>query len=221
MKPVEIVGNKYGRLTVIERDGAKNSDGSYRWICQCDCGVIKSFSKANLDGKNRRSTKSCGCLSEEYSAAITTHAMTGTPEYNAWLNMLNRCNNPSNTHYESYGGRGVSVCPEWASFEAFLKDVGPRPSSLHSLGRIDNNGNYSASNVEWQTTAQQSRNTSRTVLLTINEHVFCMKDWASITGLSYDTLKAKETEADRIYFIIKHIDSSELDGLVKKFKDKS
>lgn len=73
--------------------------------------------------------------------------------------MIKRCENPKNHAYPRYGGRGITVCPEWRSdFAAFLRDVGPRPSPDLSLDRIDNNGNYEPGNVRWATAAQQAQN---------------------------------------------------------------
>lgn len=87
-----------------------------------------------------------------------------SPEYQAWASMRCRCVNQRDPHWPRYGGRGVSVCDSWASFEAFLADMGPRPSSTHSLDRVDNNGNYEPSNCRWATKAEQSRNRSITKL---------------------------------------------------------
>ena len=81
-----------------------------------------------------------------------------TPTYRAWVNMLTRCNNPKSTQFKFYGARGISVCPEWASFEAFVANVGERPSALHSLDRVDPNGNYEPSNCRWVTHTEQCRN---------------------------------------------------------------
>lgn len=91
-----------------------------------------------------------------------THGEGGkvtTPEYRAYTAAMNRCNNPRNKNYADYGGRGVTFCAEWrASYEAFLAHVGRRPSALHSLDRINNNGNYEPGNVRWATRAEQVNN---------------------------------------------------------------
>lgn len=87
------------------------------------------------------------------------HGMLGTPEYNAWQNMKNRCLNPKYREYEYYGERGITVCDRWLySFENFYTDVGNRPTPLHSLDRINPNGNYEPSNIRWATKTLQSTN---------------------------------------------------------------
>ena len=78
-------------------------------------------------------------------------------EYQAWCSLRNRCSNPNNTYYDYYGGRGITVCERWDSFENFLSDLGPRPEGL-SIDRIDNNGNYEPSNCKWSTAAEQNNN---------------------------------------------------------------
>ena len=80
-------------------------------------------------------------------------------EYGVWLQMKNRCTNPNNRAWPNYGGRGITVCPQWVdSFDTFLADVGPRPSARHTIGRIDNDQGYFPDNVEWQTWEAQMRN---------------------------------------------------------------
>ena len=82
-----------------------------------------------------------------------------TKEYTAWVSMKQRCYNPNNIIYHRYGGRGIKICERWLnSFEAFYEDVGPAPSSEHSIDRIDNNGNYEPSNVKWSTQFEQAHN---------------------------------------------------------------
>jgi len=91
----------------------------------------------------------------------TTHGKTGSKEYVAWKAMLGRCFYTGYHAYHRYGGRGISVCERWrTSFEAFLADVGPAPSSSMSLGRLDNDGNYEPGNCCWQTAKQQAANRS-------------------------------------------------------------
>ncbi len=88
-----------------------------------------------------------------------THGATGSKEYRAWLAMRERCTCPRYERYDRYGGRGISVCPQWQeSFQEFLRDVGNAPSPYHSLGRLDNDGNYEPSNVCWQTAKEQAAN---------------------------------------------------------------
>jgi hypothetical protein len=82
-----------------------------------------------------------------------------SPEYRAWLGMKARCYNPNELKYKDYGARGIKVCVEWFDrFEVFLAAVGPRPSGNHSLGRLNNDGDYAPGNVAWQTPVEQANN---------------------------------------------------------------
>ena len=87
-----------------------------------------------------------------------THRMFGTPEHKAWSHMKQRCTNPNDKRYHSHGGRGITFCEDWKSFENFFKDMGLRPSDKHSLDRIDNDGNYEKGNCRWATQSEQSIN---------------------------------------------------------------
>lgn len=79
--------------------------------------------------------------------------------YSSWAAMWQRCTNSNQDNYAYYGGRGISVDARWKSFLVFLKDVGPRPGTDHSLDRIDPNGNYEPGNVRWALATLQARNT--------------------------------------------------------------
>lgn len=85
----------------------------------------------------------------------------GMPEHNSWVHIIQRCTNPKNHKYPSYGGRGVTVCDRWRhSFPNFFQDMGPRPSKHHSIDRINNDGNYEPENCRWASPLQQSRNST-------------------------------------------------------------
>ena len=115
------------------------------------------------------------------------HATDGavSPEYQAWLNMRARCDGRSDSARRHYVARGITVCDRWAtSFEAFLADVGPRPSPEHSIDRIDNEGNYEPGNVRWATRTEQARNTRTTRIVEVNGVRASMAEWAERTGIS-------------------------------------
>lgn len=146
-------GKIYGRLTVIHRaESSKN--GHAKWFCRCECGNDTVVFASNL---KREHTTSCGCVNDE---VITKHAMQGTPEYHTWKGMIQRCANPNASRYKDYGGRGITVCEEWLSFEKFYADMGDRPTGT-SLDRIDNNSGYYKDNCRWATQSIQNSNKRR------------------------------------------------------------
>lgn len=154
-------GQRYGRLTIIERDSARTipSVRSY-WRCRCDCGAIVSVYCSHLTtGK----IVSCGCYARERtSARATTHGATRggyTPEYRAWMAIKYRCFKPSAAGYCDYGGRGITMAALYINdFPAFLAEIGPRPSPRYSIDRIDNEKGYEPGNMRWATSKQQRAN---------------------------------------------------------------
>lgn len=120
-----------------------------------------------------------------------------TPEYTAWINVRQRCGNPGYTGYQNYGGRGIRVCARWqSSYEAFLADVGRRPSPGHSIERIDNDGDYEPSNVRWASRREQALNRRPRSDAFVYEHdgvVLSLSAWAERVGLSRGALRSRLT----------------------------
>lgn len=143
-------GQRFGRLVVLELHGQGHNA---RWLCKCDCGKI-----AGLIGAKLRSgrVKSCGCAQHNGKHG---HARKNceSPTYISWTRMLSRCHDPNLDNYKHYGGRGITVCERWLSFENFLADMGERPAN-RSIDRINNDGNYEPGNCRWATSAEQHSN---------------------------------------------------------------
>jgi hypothetical protein len=117
------------------------------------------------------------------------HRKKTTKEYRAWAGMKQRCRDPRCKSFSDYGGRGITVCPQWVdSFPAFLTDVGRAPSPAHTLGRIRNDENYEPGNVSWQTRQEQNDNTRRNTYVTINGVRKTVTAWCRINGISTSTM---------------------------------
>jgi len=101
-----------------------------------------------------------------------------TSEYRSWLCMHMRCLYPSVNRYAQYGGRGIKVCERWKDFRNFLSDMGFKPSTEHSIDRINHDGNYEPENCRWATRSEQQSNTSRTVNLTFRGKTQCIRSWS-------------------------------------------
>lgn len=188
-KIVNLVGRTFGRLTVTDGPHKRQDQRGYFWPCLCACGARVAVHRSALLNKQ---TQSCGCLRREQvterarvmGEANTTHGQTASPEWTAWRNMRLRCTDPQQTAYPNYGGRGITVCARWESFENFVADMGEKPTPQHSLGRIDNNGHYCPENCRWETQKEQQRNRRDTVFYEYNGERRCVAEWAELYGLT-------------------------------------
>lgn len=189
------VGQKFNMLTVlaVHSKGFRTTEGRYvqaRLLCRCDCGTVKDIPAGAVTGG---CTKSCGCLDRDILVARnTTHGMSSLPEYKLWKDMRARCNNPSNKFYFRYGGRGISVSPEWqSSFENFYKDMGPRPARRMSIERIENDGHYCKSNCKWATPIEQANNRSSTRLVTYKGSTQSLSAWCRELNINLSTVTGR------------------------------
>jgi hypothetical protein len=183
---------KYGRLTIIgEVSPAIYESGGYkvksrRALCACDCGkqVIAALSNVK-SGK----TRSCGCLKAETDGKATiTHGMSKTPIYAVWCAIKRRCNLKTSEDYPLYGGRGITVCERWAKFENFLADMGARPTSKHTIDRIDSDGDYCPENCRWVTQKQQQNNRRNNRLFSHLGETKNIQQWSDTLGIPQTTM---------------------------------
>lgn len=113
------------------------------------------------------------------------------PLYSIWRGILDRCNNPRITGYKNYGGRGVRVCERWSTYANFEVDMGPRPSPLHSVDRIDVNGNYEPGNCRWASSRVQARNKRTNALIEVDGQVKSRAEWSELSGINQSTIRSR------------------------------
>lgn len=191
-KFIDLTGQKFGRLTVIER--YKSSKGGHtRWKCMCDCGR-ETISCA--DGLRNGQTTSCGCLNrEKIIKARQTHGMWKSRIYRIWKGMISRCCCETDGNYKNYGGRGIAVCEEWLhNFQAFY-DWSTQNGYADNLtiDRIDNDKGYYPYNCRWITFKKQQNNRRNNHNITFNGETHTLSEWSEITGVSYQHFYAMAT----------------------------
>jgi hypothetical protein len=184
---MDMTGQRFGRLVVLNYSHSKNAAF---WKCQCDCGQITIVRGATL---RYGTAKSCGCGSREAArrnAAMARDKRRVPHPYPRKMkdmlkNMISRCYDPSNKRWANYGGRGITVCPEWRSdIRAFYRWVvanGYKPGL--TIDRIDVNGNYEPNNCRFATMIIQQNNTTRNVRLTWNNRTLTISEWARELGV--------------------------------------
>lgn len=152
-KPTDWTGEVVNGLTVLRFAHARQ--GRRYYCIRCTCG--NEF-VTRIESIKSGHTRSCGCAIKTRKPNHITHGLGKPPEYQSWCSMRQRCLNPNNPKYPSYGGRGITICERWDNFAHFYADMGPRPSLQHSLDRINNDGPYAPENCRWATATEQSRN---------------------------------------------------------------
>ena len=187
-KPLDLLGQHFGRLTVIRFAGHRSFSGPcYRfWECLCECGARVDVATVHLRNGH---TQSCGCLQAQRAAErVTKHMLSRSTEFKIWVGMNQRCYNPTATNYKNYGGRGIRVCNRWRVFLLFLADMGKRPSAKHSIERRDNARGYSPDNCYWATRAEQDNNKRTNRWLRYDGKRLTLTQWAHIRGIHTCTL---------------------------------
>lgn len=197
---INLIGQRFGRLIITSE--AEQHGNHRRWHCQCDCGQERVVSMSNLKSRKQQS---CGCLRDEQTKArFTTNDFTKCAAFSNWHAIIARCERPHATAYHRYGGRGITICEcIQCSPYNLLFVAGDKPSPKHTIERMDTDAHYSCGfcqqcqrmgwkkNVTWATRHEQSLNRCDTVNLTFNGETKCLKEWATIAGVSGPGFKAR------------------------------
>jgi hypothetical protein len=178
---LNLLGKKFGLLTALSKGEKKGLNGELYWNFLCECG---KFRLASGSAVKQGRLISCGCSKK---AKLTTHGQINTRTYRIWAGMVNRCKNPKNNSYKSYGGRGITVTEEWEKYVNFFSSMGECPAG-HSIERIDNNGNYTPMNCEWIPLAKQARNRRSNVYFEWEGQKMTLREVAEKVGISYSCL---------------------------------
>lgn len=195
---LNLAGQRFSKLHVLKRD-KKNKWGAWMWVCQCDCGEFLSILGNSLISGN--TTKCSKCAHADLAALNTKHGnarrKASTPEYNALRALIQRCTNPNNPEYKNYGARGIKVSARYlygesnkTNIECLLEDIGKRPTSKHSLDRIDNNFGYEPGNIRWALIYVQSRNKRNNVFIIYNGTQVIASDTIKMLGLSQSKIRS-------------------------------
>lgn len=194
-----LVSRRFGRITIIEyggcpisrvvnthRSNRPSNGSSFYWHGICECGTpTLTLGKHLLSGR----TQSCGCLSKELTSVRNrTHGLAKHPLYRKWVDMHTRCSNPKSQSYKYYGGRGITVCERWKSFEDFYHDMIPTWKRGLTLERKEANGNYTPENCIWATHIEQCNNRRRNRKITFNGQTLTAIQWERKIGKPWYTI---------------------------------
>lgn len=192
---IDMTGQRFGRWVVVRLAHAGYTDAlgkacPAKWTCLCDCGSTRDIPRNNL---TTGASSSCGCLKREMQ---TTHGMTKDPMYKTWVSIRLRIQDPTNADYPTYGGRGLTMEPEWArdfsTFRAWVvENIGPKPSPDRTIDRKNNDLGYLKGNLRWATVLQQQNNRRNNRMLTYEGETMNMKQWCTKLDLNYGAVKMR------------------------------
>lgn len=188
-KVIDLAGQRFGRLLVVQREGTQC--GSATWLCRCDCGKETVVNGHNL---RRGLIVSCGCKRATVPP-FKTHGKSKTRLHRIWRGMKQRCFNPNLTAYKNYGGRGITVCDEWLGEDGFQHFYDWAMANGYDedleIDRRDNDGDYEPSNCQWASRERQANNRRTNATLTLNNETHTIAEWTKITGISKAAIEGR------------------------------
>lgn len=185
---IDRTGTRFGRLIAKRFLGKPIGKTKPAWECECDCGNIVIVTSSNLATGH---TTSCGCYHSEVTAAVKRqYAKEDAAEYQIWRNVKQRTGTKAGKNSRWYSG--VEMCVSWRnSFDTFLKDMGKRPSTFHSIERLDTSKGYFPENCIWATPKEQANNRRTNVVIECSDEKHTISGWAERTSLKQATISAR------------------------------
>jgi hypothetical protein len=187
-----MIGQTFGRLTVL--GVSAHVGGRPGLLCRCECGAEVPVQRKKLVSGH---TQSCGCLQKQRAREnvkighklSTTHKLTGTKEFEAWMSMKARVTYDNPVSGKHYRKKGIKISPEWLNdFPTFLAHIGHAPSAAHTVDRIDSNGHYEPGNVRWSTYTEQNRNKADNIIISWRGQERLLIEVVEELGLPYQTI---------------------------------
>lgn len=194
------IGDRFGRLVVLEDLGTRGKWYNRYFLCKCDCGNKKEFRAQNLQSRH---TTSCGCLKKEKALRDkTTHGLSKSRTHRIWRGIKTRCQNPKAHAYANYGGRGIRVCEEWQSFEPFWEWAQANGyNDTLSIDRVDVNGDYCPENCRWVDVKTQANNKRTSRKYTVKEKTLTEAEWRRNIGVGQCTISKWRSKRGEAYVI--------------------
>lgn len=197
MRPLELTGQKFGKLTAIRWTGHSNSQGLRLWLCKCECGNYREVPSQKLSTGQISACVVCAKKAKFGNIIIGRQISVKKARekrrckiHNIWTAMKQRCYNPNNKSYPYYGGRGITVCEEWNNSYKAFKDwaLNNGYNDNLTIDRIDNNGNYEPNNCRWVSQRKQCWNKRETVYISYGNKKIPLAQLVYDLGLDYDTI---------------------------------